>query len=144
MKNVLHVALVYIDLDGFKPVNDTLGHYAGDKVLKVTSKRLREVIRHTDIAARMGGDEFALILQGVKTQRYRRGTQQDAAHRCHPYRHRWQGSPVYASAGSFIYPQDGRHPDELCRSADAAMYDAKKAKNTFRYHAEYRGDFEAG
>ncbi|HQQ64288.1 MAG TPA: GGDEF domain-containing protein [Pseudomonadales bacterium] len=134
-----HVALVYIDLDGFKPVNDTLGHYAGDKVLKVTSQRLREVIRHTDIAARMGGDEFALILQGVKKRSDIDVVLNKMLHTVAiPIDIDGKEVRVYASAGISIYPQDGHHPDELCRLADTAMYDAKKVKNTFRYHAEYR------
>jgi GGDEF domain-containing protein len=64
-------ALVYVDLDNFKPINDQFGHFAGDKVLKVTAQRLREVLRNTDLASRIGGDEFALILHGIqKPQRH--------------------------------------------------------------------------
>ncbi|HRG50857.1 MAG TPA: diguanylate cyclase, partial [Pseudomonadales bacterium] len=59
-------ALVYVDLDNFKPINDQFGHFAGDKVLKVTAQRLREVLRNTDLASRIGGDEFALILHGIQ------------------------------------------------------------------------------
>lgn len=134
-----HVALVYIDLDGFKPVNDTLGHYAGDKVLKITSQRLREVIRHTDIAARMGGDEFALILQGVKKRSDIDVVLNKMLHTVAiPIDIDGKEVRVYASAGVALYPQDSRNPDELCRLADTAMYDAKKVKNTFCYHSEYR------
>jgi diguanylate cyclase (GGDEF)-like protein len=130
--------LVYIDLDGFKPVNDTLGHYAGDKVLKITSQRLREVIRHTDIAARMGGDEFALVLQGIKKRSDIEIVLNKMLHTLSiPIDISGKEVRVYASAGVAIYPQDGSDPDELCRLADSAMYEAKKEKNTFRYNSEY-------
>ncbi len=132
-------ALVYIDLDGFKPVNDALGHYAGDKVLKITSQRLREVIRHTDVAARMGGDEFALILQGVQKRSDIELVMTKMLHTLAiPIDVDGREVRVHASAGVAIYPQDGNDPDRLCRLADAAMYGAKLEKNTYRYNTEYR------
>lgn len=132
-------ALVYIDLDGFKPVNDTLGHYAGDRVLKITSQRLREVIRHTDIAARMGGDEFALILQGIQKSTDIEMVLTKMLHTLSiPIDIDGREVRVYASAGVAIFPQDGNDPDALCRLADKAMYHAKREKNTFRYNTAYR------
>lgn len=133
------IALVYIDLDGFKPINDTYGHYAGDKVLKITSQRLREVIRHTDVAARLGGDEFALILHGVQ----KRSDIDMALNKllytlAIPIDIEGREVQVRASAGVAIFPQDGQDPLTLCRLADGAMYQAKTVKNTFRYHAPFQ------
>lgn len=132
----LQVALVYIDLDGFKPVNDTFGHYAGDKVLKVTSQRIVEVIRHTDVAARLGGDEFALILHGVQKRSDIDLALNKLLHTIAiPIDIDGRQVQVRASAGVALFPQHSRDPLTLCRLADAAMYQAKAEKNTFRYHA---------
>ena len=135
----LQMALVYIDLDGFKPINDTHGHYAGDKVLKITGQRLREVLRHTDVAARIGGDEFALILHGVQ----KRSDIDLALNKLLytlsiPIDIEGREAKVHASAGVAIFPQDSRAMLVLCRLADDAMYKAKVEKNTFRYHSVFR------
>jgi diguanylate cyclase (GGDEF)-like protein len=131
----LQVALVYIDLDGFKPINDTFGHYAGDKVLKVTSQRIVEVIRHTDVAARLGGDEFALILHGVQKRSDIDLALNKLLHTIAiPIDIDGRQVQVRASAGVALFPQHSRDPLTLCRLADAAMYQAKAEKNTFRYH----------
>lgn len=133
------VALVYIDLDGFKPINDTYGHYAGDRVLKITSHRLREVIRHTDVAARLGGDEFALILPGVQKRSDIDLALNKLLHTVAiPIDIEGREVQVRASAGVAIFPQDTRDPVALCRLADGAMYQAKTEKNTFRYHAPFQ------
>lgn len=135
----LQLALVYVDLDGFKPVNDTYGHYAGDKVLKVTAQRLREVLRHTDVAARIGGDEFALILHGVQKRSDIDLALNKLLHTLSiPIDIEGREVRVYASAGVTIFPQDGRDMFTLCRLADSAMYVAKVEKNTFRYHSPFR------
>ena len=138
-KKCLQMALVYIDLDGFKPINDTHGHYAGDKVLKITAQRLREVLRHTDVAARIGGDEFALILHGVQ----KRSDIDLALNKLLytlsiPIDIDGRDVQVHASAGIAIFPQDSRDMLALCRLADSAMYAAKIDKNTFRYHSPFR------
>lgn len=132
------MALVYIDLDGFKPINDTFGHYAGDRVLKITSQRIREVIRHTDVAARMGGDEFALILNGVQKRSDIDLALNKLLHTLAiPIDIEGREVQVRASAGVALFPQDARDPLTLCRLADSAMYNAKNEKNTFRYHAPF-------
>ncbi|HSC75977.1 MAG TPA: GGDEF domain-containing protein [Pseudomonadales bacterium] len=135
----LQLALVYIDLDGFKPVNDTYGHYAGDKVLKVTAQRLREVLRHTDVAARIGGDEFALILHGIQRRSDIDLALNKLLHTLSiPIDIEGREVRVCASAGVAVFPQDGRDMFALCRLADGAMYEAKVEKNTFRYHSPFR------
>lgn len=129
-------ALVYIDLDNFKPINDQYGHFAGDKVLKVTGQRLREVLRNTDIASRIGGDEFALILHGIQ----KRSDIDLAMNKmlytlAIPIDVDGQDVVVNASAGVAIFPQDSRDMTALCRLADSAMYLAKEKRNTFCYHS---------
>jgi len=130
------LAVVYIDLDGFKPINDNFGHHAGDTVLKVLSARLRNMVRQHDTVARLGGDEFALILTGVKriadveiiitkmlgiiSQPIDIGGNQVVVH---------------GSVGIAMSPQDGSDSDTLCKLADKAMYSAKETKNTFRFYS---------
>lgn len=133
-------ALVYIDLDNFKPINDQHGHYAGDKVLKVTAQRLREVLRNTDLASRIGGDEFALILHGIQ----KRSDIDLAMNKmlytlAIPIDVGGQDVVVNASAGVAIFPQDSRDMTALCRLADGAMYLAKEKRNTFCYHSPLQG-----
>jgi diguanylate cyclase (GGDEF)-like protein len=124
------VALLVLDLDGFKPVNDALGHAAGDKVLKVVSDRLRLHVRVNDTVARLGGDEFAMILEGVKDPA--------AIHAialkintvlAEPIADLPAGLPVTASIGVALYPVHTREKDQLVRLADTAMYEAKKSRN---------------
>lgn len=135
----LQMALVYIDLDGFKPVNDMHGHFAGDKVLKITAQRIKEVLRHTDVAARIGGDEFALILHGVQKRSDIDLALNKLLHTLSiPIDIEGREVQVHASAGVAIFPQDSRDMLALCRLADNAMYAAKVDKNTFRYHSPFQ------
>lgn len=133
------MALVYIDLDGFKPINDTHGHFSGDKVLKITAQRIKEVLRHTDVAARIGGDEFALILHGVQKRSDIDLALNKLLHTLSiPIDIEGREVQVHASAGVAIFPQDSRDMLALCRLADNAMYVAKVDKNTFRYHSPFQ------
>lgn len=128
------VALVYIDLDGFKPINDTYGHHAGDTVLEEISRRLSHMVRGTDTVARLGGDEFAIILQGIGSEARARPVLEKILHSiAQPIRlpdtvmvH------VRGSLGVAFYPEDASDAEQLCRQADAAMYLAKEQKNTWR------------
>lgn len=134
-------ALVYVDLDNFKPINTQFGHYAGDKVLKVTAQRLREVLRNTDLASRIGGDEFALILHGIQ----KRSDIDLALNKMLytlsiPIDIDGQDVRVQASAGVAVFPQDSRDMTALCRLADGAMHLAKEKRNTFCYHSPLRVD----
>ncbi|MDD3608142.1 MAG: GGDEF domain-containing protein [Halothiobacillaceae bacterium] len=119
-------AVVMIDLDGFKPVNDTYGHGAGDAVLVEIGRRLREEVRSTDVVARLGGDEFALLLMGAPCAEARRlaGKLRESIEiPCEV-----EGATVRmgASLGVACVPEDGRDPVTLLRHADARMYAEKR------------------
>ena len=123
-KNALGV--MYLDLDGFKLVNDTHGHEAGDHVLKVTARRLASTLRAGDTVARLGGDEFVLLLPGVAgPEEARKVGEKIVAALEQPIE--WNSEPlsVSASIGLALYPEDGDEPETLLRRADKAMYRAK-------------------
>jgi diguanylate cyclase (GGDEF)-like protein len=128
-------ALLYIDIDGFKPVNDRHGHQGGDELLKSIASRLTHSIRKSDTAARLGGDEFAVIMEeaaDAPTAVTAFGEKLCDALRA-PYALSVEGEPVEvtvgASIGASLFPadaHDGVNLDEIIRAADAAMYRAKK------------------
>jgi diguanylate cyclase (GGDEF)-like protein/PAS domain S-box-containing protein len=131
------VAVMLIDIDRFKTVNDTLGHHVGDDLLKSVASRLRETVRASDIVARLGGDEFIVVLPDIenalvaasvagKVQRALGGSHTVGSH------------ALYAtpSMGISIFPSDGRDSDTLLKNADVAMYHAKNAgRNNFQFYA---------
>jgi diguanylate cyclase (GGDEF)-like protein len=127
------LAVCLMDLDGFKPVNDTLGHKAGDQLLQEIARRLEESIRADDTAARVGGDEFALLLGGLKSPQHAEQVLQrllDAI--AMPCAIAGQAVRVTASIGVTLFPIDAGDADQLLRHADQAMYKAKDAgKNRF-------------
>jgi diguanylate cyclase (GGDEF)-like protein len=128
------LALIYIDLDGFKPINDSYGHHAGDKVLKILASRLRGMVRQQDTVARLGGDEFALILTGVKqVSDVESIIIKTLAVITEPIEIDGTFVIVHGSAGIALSPQHSRDSDKLCRLADQAMYKAKEIKNTYRF-----------
>jgi len=120
--------LLFIDLDGFKKVNDTEGHDAGDRLLVMISERIRTTLRQEDTIARLGGDEFAIIVPGC-------GDDKDVTHLCErlietitqPLVVDRMEHSVGASLGVAIYPDDGQRLEELVMKADSAMYRAKEA-----------------
>jgi diguanylate cyclase (GGDEF)-like protein len=126
-------ALLYLDLDAFKSVNDTRGHEIGDKLLVAVAQRLRDSVREGDTVARMGGDEFAIIQPS--------GSQPSAAKALaerlletigQPFELAGERSSIGVSIGIALYPQDGEGADLLLRNADTALYRAKQAgRNTF-------------
>jgi len=128
------VALLFLDLDGFKPVNDTYGHEAGDVALKVIAKRLQASVRSMDTVARMGGDEFAIILSTLK---HPSDTEVIAKKIIHNIAEAIQlnstvSSVIGISLGIAIYPDHGNELDILMNAADRAMYASKAAgKNTY-------------
>jgi len=135
--NEQSLALVYVDLDGFKPINDTLGHHAGDEVLKVVSKRIHSILRGSDSVARLGGDEFAIILQGVSTNK--EIMDGILAKALHAISEKMiiddKEVSVGASMGVVYFDKDDSDINVLCRKADIAMYKAKENKNTWRYYS---------
>ncbi len=128
------MAVCYLDLDGFKPVNDNFGHDAGDRVLVEISRRIKDAIREDDTVARLGGDEFVVLLVGMEAPEECAGSLNrllDAIHR--PIEVRGQSIRISASIGVALYPEDDHDPDTLLRHADQAMYVAKQSGKN-RYH----------
>jgi diguanylate cyclase (GGDEF)-like protein/PAS domain S-box-containing protein len=127
-------ALLYVDLDYFKAVNDSLGHAAGDQLLVETAHRLLQAVRESDTVARLGGDEFAVILPQIGDH----SEVEEIARRvlatvARPYQLTAGEAQVSASIGGAIYPQHGGDLESIRASADAALYLAKEAgRNTYR------------
>jgi diguanylate cyclase (GGDEF)-like protein/PAS domain S-box-containing protein len=129
------LAVVFIDLDNFKFINDSLGHSAGDELLKEIASRLQQCLRHTDTVARLGGDEFVLLLgdhylvQSVIGQLRR-----VLAEIARPLQLSGREFKISASLGVAMYPQDGEDTDTLLKHADIAMYAAKnRGRNNFQF-----------
>ena len=135
-RNPRNTAVVFIDLDHFKFVNDSLGHSTGDKLLKGMSERLRTVLREGDTVARLGGDEFVLILNDQSNEEVIfRAMQRISATVCEPIQIEGKELYVTCSAGISLYPQDGPDVDTLLKNADAAMYRAKEhGRNNFQFY----------
>lgn len=118
-------ALLMIDLDRFKQINDTLGHHHGDVVLQVVGRRLRHAMRDSDVTARLGGDEFAILLAGVTEAEATAVAGRLLESLSQPITLDGQTVDVGASIGVAVFPEHGRDYDELLRHADAAMYTVK-------------------
>ncbi|MBK6592164.1 MAG: EAL domain-containing protein [Burkholderiales bacterium] len=123
------VAVLFIDLDRFKLINDTLGHHIGDGLLRIVARRLSQAVRSDDTVSRLGGDEFVIVMRDVGTleeldhlvnQRMIPSIRQSAVVEGHSI-------AVSCSVGVALFPDDARDQDELLRRADAAMYEAKSA-----------------
>lgn len=130
-------AVLYLDLDGFKQINDTLGHDAGDLLLKEAAQRLLACVRANDTVARMGGDEFTIILTDIAQAE---DVNPIAGKILAALSERFQvaGNELFvtASIGVSLYPGHGGDPHHLLKNADAAMYAAKQqGKNCYRYYA---------
>jgi diguanylate cyclase (GGDEF)-like protein len=122
------LALLFIDLDRFKPINDHLGHAAGDRVLKGVAERIRHNIRESDTAARIGGDEFVVLLRSVQSREDAERVAQKIGEAIdQPFVLEGRSLTVSASIGLAVYPEDGPDAAALSRHADAAMYRAKDA-----------------
>jgi len=122
------LAVLFVDLDHFKQINDSLGHLMGDQLLKAASQRIIPCVRSSDTVSRMGGDEFVVLLSEIHHA-------EDAAHIAEkirlavnaPYRIDGHDLCLSASIGISVYPDDGDDVEHLIRSADTAMYHAKRA-----------------
>ena len=120
------VGVLFIDLDGFKAVNDTLGHDAGDELLALTARRLSDALRGGDTIARLGGDEFVVVIPGIMdSHAVARVAEKVALALNTSASIKGTTLQVSASLGLAIFPQDGSDPYSLMASADAAMYQAK-------------------
>jgi diguanylate cyclase (GGDEF)-like protein/PAS domain S-box-containing protein len=129
------VALMFIDLDRFKLINDSLGHVVGDQLLKAAAQRLTGCIRQSDLVARLGGDEFVVVLDRVKSpQEVAKVAVKLIDVLAAPFSLAGHELSVSASIGVSCYPQDGADVDVLLKHADAAMYRAKEmGRNTFQF-----------
>jgi diguanylate cyclase (GGDEF)-like protein/PAS domain S-box-containing protein len=129
------MALMFLDIDHFKQINDTLGHHVGDQLLQLVARRLTACVREGDTVARLGGDEFTVILESITQP----GdvppiAQKIIAALAQPMLLDGQELVVTASIGISLYPHDSEEPDELIKCADAAMYAAKKeGRNRVRF-----------
>jgi two-component system CheB/CheR fusion protein len=134
------LALMFIDLDEFKEINDSRGHDVGDEVLRQISARLQSCLRDHDTLARLGGDEFTILVEGVTS-----GETEALALRLRdalapPLSLVGGDARITASMGIAFYPEDGQDAASLLKSADAAMYMAKAAgRSTHSYAENYRG-----
>ena len=137
-RNMNKVALMFLDLDGFKAINDTLGHDAGDLLLKEVSRRLQNCVRNTDTVARLGGDEFTVILNGVHgTEDATQVADKIIKSINQPYDLAGKKAQVSTSIGISLYPTDGSSSVDLIKRADTAMYQAKNSgKNQYRLFAQ--------
>jgi diguanylate cyclase len=134
-RNQTLFAVLFMDLDGFKTINDSLGHTVGDEVLKAFAQRLLHCVRGGDTVARLGGDEFVVLLEHIASP-------DDAGHMAESVLERmrkgvWADSQplqVMPSIGIALFPQDGETADVLLKHADAAMYEAKRSgRSTYRF-----------
>lgn len=136
-RNGMQLALLYLDLDGFKAVNDNLGHSAGDAVLKEAAKRLRASVREMDVVARLGGDEFAVIASEFhQKQEIDRLADRIIDALGQPFQVAANQCAIGVSIGISVYPDDVQRGEDLVKKADQAMYTVKKGgKNGFSYYS---------
>lgn len=136
------LAVLFIDLDRFKNINDSLGHSLGDRLLQEVAKRLLESVRHADLIGRQSGDEFIVLLSAVEHLEAVAGVAESLiASIAQPYRIEGHELAVTLSMGISIYPNDGVSPEDLIKKADTAMYRAKEAgRNNYQFFTQHMGD----
>ncbi|MBT2338415.1 EAL domain-containing protein [Pseudomonas fluorescens] len=132
------MAVLFLDLDRFKLINDTLGHDAGDQLLQEVANRLKTCLRESDLVARLGGDEFVILLPQLSDEKFVATTAQKILGAiARPFNLQGQEFRVTASIGISLYPRDGLDEQTLKKNADIAMYQAKQqGKNTFQFYSE--------
>jgi diguanylate cyclase (GGDEF)-like protein len=131
------LAVLFLDLDRFKQINDTLGHEAGDQLLQEVARRVKDCLRGSDVVARLGGDEFVVLLPEIDDGKYAAVVgQKILAAVARPFLLIGQEFRVTASVGISAFPQDGLDELTLMKNADVAMYQAKEAgKNNFQFYS---------
>ena len=128
-------AVLFLDLDNFKNINDSLGHNVGDLLLKVVAERLRSCVRETDFVARLGGDEFTIVLENIKDNDHiARIAQNICESLSEPFVFLDKKMHTSSSIGIAMYPQDAKDVNNLLKHADLAMFKAKKNKNQFVFY----------
>ncbi|WAR43156.1 EAL domain-containing protein [Methylomonas rapida] len=134
-RNGASFALLFIDLDHFKEINDTLGHALGDELLQIAARRLRGCVRDTDTVSRLGGDEFTIIMTGIESaDAVERVAQAVLSCMMEPFPLNGESSYVSASVGITLYPTDAMDAAQLIQNADQAMYAAKSnGRNGYSY-----------
>lgn len=137
-RNKKPFALLFLDLDNFKRINDSMSHSAGDELLKEIARRIKKEIRTSDTLARLGGDEFVLIMPSLGSKE----ESKEILYRLlqsisEPFKLFQYDISITASIGICLYPQDAKTPDELLQNADLAMYVAKReGRNKFHFYEE--------
>ena len=134
----LLIAVLFLDLDRFKSINDKFGHAAGDQLLRLAATRLRECLRDMDTVARLGGDEFIVLLEQVgDPEAVRELAERIRTALSQPFILAEQKIPLSVSIGISLYPQNSNNPDQLIKLADTAMYQAKElGKNRVRFYQD--------
>jgi len=126
------LAIFFMDLDGFKGINDRLGHAVGDQMLQHVAKRLRATVRAGDTVCRLGGDEFVMVFCDITPEDVQALADKIRDALTDPCMVDGISLEVRASIGSSVYPDDGEDPGVLLRKADAAMYEAKGSRRAAR------------
>lgn len=131
------IAILFLDLDNFKKINDSLGHLVGDQVLIKASERIRASLRDSDLLARLGGDEFTIILENITTDEVNKIARDICQSMQAPFRLMDRDIFVTTSAGICIYPEDGNDMQLLLKNADMALYRAKeKGRNQYVFYTD--------
>jgi diguanylate cyclase (GGDEF)-like protein/PAS domain S-box-containing protein len=135
-RNKTHLALLFLDLDRFKNVNDTLGHPVGDELLRGVARRLKRTLRHSDVIARLGGDEFTVLAQNINgPEDAARIAEKIIVALAKPFTIDGHRLEVRASIGISCFPEDGDHAATLVKHADLALYKAKEeGRDQFRFY----------
>lgn len=131
-------SVLFIDIDGFKSVNDTFGHKVGDKILQQLSQEIKDCVRDSDSVARFGGDEFVIFLDEASEEKAVGVSEKIIRQLAHPYRIHTDTVELGVSIGISLFPRDGDDIDTLIRKSDEAMYLAKKeGKSTYRVYGDH-------
>jgi len=138
------IAVLLMDLNHFKVINDTLGHHTGDKILKEVAFRLKTAIKAYDTVARMGGDEFLVLLSDVTEDQAEKITARLSSQLQEPFNIEEHNFDIGVSIGIAMYPQHGEDPDTLIQHADIAMYSAKSMANGVSVYAPELDDYSVG